>query len=61
MSHSIHMLSIQIDTKKLVCHQFNSIKLSFLASQKKVVLHYVRLSDTLEYKRDTKTPNLAFP
>ena len=34
-SHSIHMLSIQIDTKNLeliIYHQFNNIKLSFFAS-----------------------------
>ena len=38
MSHSIHMLSIQIDTKSLVLvshHQFNSIKLSSLACHMK--------------------------
>ena len=32
MSHSIHMLSIQIDTQSLelvICHQFNNIKYSF--------------------------------
>ena len=32
MSHSIHMLSIQIDTKKF---QFNNIQLSFFASHMK--------------------------
>ena len=35
MSHSIHILSIQIDTKRLelsIYHQFNNIKLSFFAS-----------------------------
>ena len=32
MSHSIHMLSIQIDTKNL---KFNNIKLSFFASHSK--------------------------
>ena len=36
MSHSIHMLSIQIDTKNpglIIHHQFNNIKLSFFANQ----------------------------
>ena len=32
MSHSIHMLSIQIDTKSFQ-YQFNNIKLSFIASE----------------------------
>ena len=34
-SHSIHILSIQIDTKSfevVICHQFNNIKLSFFAT-----------------------------
>ena len=37
-SHSIHMLSIQIETKSLklvIYHQFNNIKLSFFASHMK--------------------------
>ena len=49
MSHSIHMLSIQIDTKNpglIIHHQFNNIKLSFFASQ---IKSYVWLLDTVEY------------
>ena len=58
MSHSIHILSIQIDTKSLklvIYHQFNNIKLSFFTSHVKSSFHYVRLMDavrlldTLEY------------
>ena len=48
MSHSIHMLSIQIDTKS---YEFNKIKLSFLANRKKrsfSLIGVVRLLDTLE-------------
>ena len=48
MSHSIHMWSIQIDTKNYVLvyyHQFNNIKLSFLQTVKSRVFHYVRLLD----------------
>ena len=52
MSHSIYMVSIQIDTKNLELdfhHQFNNIQLSFFASQTKLgVPLYVRLFDTIE-------------
>ena len=52
MSHSIHMLSIQIDSNSLelvIYHQFNNIKLSFFASHKNQnrVFHYVRLIDVV--------------
>ena len=46
MSHSIHMLSIQIDTKSLkfdIYHQFNNVKLSFFASHIKSVLKWVKI------------------
>ena len=45
MSHSIHMLSIQIDTYsfQLIVHKLNNIKWSFFASQA-----YVWLLNTLE-------------
>ena len=49
MSHSIYMLSIQIDTKS---HEFNNIKLSFFANRKKQsfsLICVVRLLDTLEH------------
>ena len=50
MSHSIHILSIQIDTKSLklvIYHQFNNIKLSFFTSHVKSSFHYVRLMDAV--------------
>ena len=46
MSHSIHMLSIQIDAESFefaIYHQFHNIKLPFFASQWKGVFHFVRL------------------
>ena len=43
MSHSIHMLSIQIDTKNILL--FNNNKLSFFASEFSIIL---RLLDTLD-------------
>ena len=53
MSHSIYMLSIQIDTKNpglIIHHQFNNIKLSFFASQiKKLCMVIYYLLDTVEY------------
>ena len=49
-SHSIHMLSIQIDTKSLeliICHHFNNFKLSLFASHMKLsLIDAVRLLDT---------------
>ena len=50
MSHSIHMLSIQIDTK--ISSIFNNSNLSFFASNMKQsfpLIDAVRLLDTLEY------------
>ena len=50
MSHSIHILSIQIDTKSLklvIYHQFNNIKLAFFTSHVKSSFHYVRLMDAV--------------
>ena len=47
MSHSIHSLSIQIDTKNLkigISPRFNSIKLSFIASRVKRVFHCIHTS-----------------
>ena len=48
MSHSIHMLSIQIDTKShRLVNQFHNMKLYFFVSHKKNgVFHYVCLYDT---------------
>ena len=48
-SHSIHMLSIQIDTKSIklvIHHQFNNIKFSLFASHVKRS-HCVRLIDAV--------------
>ena len=59
-SHSIHMLSIQIDTKSLelvIYHQFNNIKLSLFASQMKSsfpLCMFIRYSRVVE-KLQTKT------
>ena len=51
MSHSIHMLSIQIDTKSItlvIHHQLNNIKLSFFASHmKRSLIDAERSLDTI--------------
>ena len=63
MSHCIHMLSIQIDTKNpglIIHHQFNNIKLSFFAGHNKMSFHYVRLLDTLEYTAIVQQEALYF-
>ena len=52
MSHSIHMLSIQIDTKNpglIIHHQFNNIKLSFFARFERKKMLAVWLLDTVEH------------
>ena len=50
MSHSIHMLSIQIDTQSLKIGYFNIIKLSFFALQakRKEIFHHFCLLDKVE-------------
>ena len=45
-SHSIHILSIQIDIK--VLNWFININLTFFASYMERSFHYVRLLETLE-------------
>ena len=50
MSHSIHMLSIQIDDKSfelVIRHQVNSIKLSFFQVIWNGVFHYGRFIDAV--------------
>ena len=56
------MLRIQIDTIRLelLSVQQDQIVL-FDKSYERDFFQYVRLLGTVEYKRDTKTPNLAFP
>ena len=47
-SHSIHMLSIDTKSHKLVFrHQFNNIKLSFFVSTYVRLIDAVRLLDTI--------------
>ena len=56
MSHSIDMLSIQIDTKSF---QINNIKSSFFASNmKQNFFMYAHLLGTLETKKPHETPYL---
>ena len=55
MSHSIHMLRIQIDTITLelvIQHQFNNIKSSFFAGHIKEIFQLrstFKIEDTLKY------------
>ena len=49
MSHSIHMLSIQIDTKTLKTISWTISNCPLLQAIWNGVFRYVRLLDTLEY------------